>query len=483
MHEQNYALSDRQLRRWLAGDVASLDGARPANARVAEAEFGWPIDALLTADERQRSRASPLPESLEARGLKADEFVAWIAEHSALDYGEAYRQVCRRIDDAESTPYSFRHAHDRELLRVTRADLASWLSAYYGTASDFYAAQVGRAAVTLSVVAPTTWTGLSVPLGGDSECCELDRTVPVPVTRLNDRQLAAALDRLAAAEMAGTVLVNDPLYRLVGLEVGGGGLRARFACVDFADYALTADLMERELRGALQQTATSRMSLREAWLPTTDAGLAFDLRVCAGGPLCLVAIADGEQYQLLVQERSSKVLNVAGALAVIPKAFHQPIVDPFGETRISTTIERELEEELLGRPDLEQLSEEYGRRAAPLHPANAPAPMRWLGEHPDAWQMECTGFGINMVTGTFEFGCLVVVHDPEWWSSYGHMLEANWEAKRLHRYSSLDGAGIEQLVSDPSWSNEGLFAFVEGLRRLVELGTPHVRVPPIERMQ
>jgi hypothetical protein len=214
-----------------------------------------------------------------------------------------------------------------------------------------------------------------------------------------------------------------------------------------------------------------------------DVALKFDKRVCAGGSVCLVAISDGEQYQLLVQERSRRVVNVAGALAVIPKAFHQPIVDSYGEVNISTTVERELEEELLGRPDLEQLSDAYARRAAPMHPAAAPPAMHWLQEHPDAWQMECTGFGINMVTGTYEFACLVAVHDPTWWTNYGHMLEANWEAKRLRRYSSLDGAGIEQLVSDPTWSNEGLFGFIEGLRRLDEFGSPQVRVPTIERTQ
>ena len=96
--------------------------------------------------------------------------------------------------------------------------------------------------------------------------------------------------------------------------------------------------------------------------------------------------------------------------------------------------------------------------------------------------MECTGFGINMVSGNYEFSCLVAIHDPTWWSSYAHLLEANWEARRLHRYSSLDTDGIYHLIADPRWSNEGLFAFIEGLRRLSELGSPLVRVPAIERI-
>jgi hypothetical protein len=46
----------------------------------------------------------------------------------------------------------------------------------------------------------------------------------------------------------------------------------------------------------------------------------------------------------LVQERSSQVLNGTGRLTVIPKAFHQPLVD-FTEMQLSATIEREIDEE------------------------------------------------------------------------------------------------------------------------------------------
>jgi hypothetical protein len=96
--------------------------------------------------------------------------------------------------------------------------------------------------------------------------------------------------------------------------------------------------------------------------------------------------------------------------------------------------------------------------------------------------MECTGFGINMVTGNYEFSCLVVIEDPAWWTGYGHLLEANWEASRLHRYSSLDSDGITHLIGDTRWSNEGLLALIEGLRRLGELDSSRVRLPAIERI-
>ena len=94
--------------------------------------------------------------------------------------------------------------------------------------------------------------------------------------------------------------------------------------------------------------------------------------------------------------------------------------------------------------------------------------------------MECTAFGVNMVSGNYEFACLTVIEGPTWWARYGHLLVANWEAMRLYRYSSLDTEGLLRLVRDPRWSNEGLFAFIEGLRRLAVLDPARVRAPSME---
>jgi hypothetical protein len=97
--------------------------------------------------------------------------------------------------------------------------------------------------------------------------------------------------------------------------------------------------------------------------------------------------------------------------------------------------------------------------------------MAWLIEHRDsgAFRLECTAFGINLVTGNYEFACLTVIDDEQWWTRFGHRVEANWETMRVHRYSSRDTDGLAALAADPRWSNEGLFAFLEGLRRLTEL--------------
>jgi len=108
-------------------------------------------------------------------------------------------------------------------------------------------------------------------------------------------------------------------------------------------------------------------------------------------------------------------------------------------------------------------------------------PMRWLIDHTDTgqWRMECTGFGFNLVSGDFEFASLIVIDDEEWWGRYGGHVEANWETHGLRRYSSRDRASLANLVHDESWSNEGLFAFVQGLKRLGETGGERVMLPAI----
>ena len=85
------------------------------------------------------------------------------------------------------------------------------------------------------------------------------------------------------------------------------------------------------------------------------------------------------------------------------------------------------------------------------------------------------------MSGNFEFASLFVIDDDRWWDLYGGAIEANWEAEGLRRYSTQDGRALNALINDPAWSNEGLFAFLEGIRRLHQLGSDRIaRVPSIE---
>jgi transcriptional regulator with XRE-family HTH domain/pimeloyl-ACP methyl ester carboxylesterase len=444
-----------------------------------------------------------------ARELKTLQFVAWAAEHSRLSFQEVYDAVVAHAALLEGLAPSARHAQVHRRSRVTREQITQALHAYYHSSSmddgsaAFYHARVSGVPLTLSILVERGWLGLGVRLGSDQEQFRL--AVPDPnsaVGTLEGGALEAALARLANVEVNGTVLVNSPLYRLLDAELGQHRLEAVVSLAEFAAYALTMDLLETELVDALATTTPGRVSdvepgfagclpLRDIYLPTVASALALGKRLCVGGPVALLAAARGgttrrqgaPDYVLLIQERSARVLNATGRLAVVPKAFHGPTVEAGQEARLSASLERELEEELLGRQDLEGLLEGSHRQADPFHRDRLSEPMRWLLDRrdTDAYRVECVGFGINMVSGNFEFPCLILIDDEEWWARYGGQVNANWELEQIRRYSSRDTAGLQALITDPRWSNEGLFAFLEGLRRLATVGSvSRLALPTIE---
>ncbi len=452
---------------------------------------------------RLMGRLEPIA-SQHHRDLKVSPFVAWVADHSRLSFQEAYGTVVDDVEQLAARGPADRYAEAHRRAQITREQLARALATYYQDPSPhelgatFYSARVGGLPLALSVLVRPDWLGATVRLGTDQERFQLATPDLAAVVGLPEGPaLEAALRRLAAAETSATVMINNPLYRLQDVALSRHRLEATVTLTDFADYALTMDLLETELVDALARAnrgdgdGREALPLRDVYLPTVASALAFNDRLCVGGPVALLAAAragtrHGQRepdYVLLVQERSARVLNVTGRLAVVPKAFHGPTTEAAEEAHLSASLERELEEELLGREDLEQVSERSFRHVDPFHADQLSEPMRWLVERrqTDAYRVECVAFGINMVTGNYEFPCLIVIDDKEWWERYSGQIEANWEMARIRRYSSRDTAGLQALATDPRWSNEGLFAFLEGLRRLAELdNVSRVALPEIE---
>lgn len=298
------------------------------------------------------------------------------------------------------------------------------------------------------------------------------------------------MQRLAETLVTGTRFVDLPLYRLISINAKNGEIGGSLGITQFASYALTLDLLECELADALTAGIPPKpgsLPLRDRYLPDLGSVLGVADRLCAGGALALCAFArpadpyrGPADYALLVQERSGTVVNAARQLAVIPKGFHQPMTDFRGDVKIAATLLREMEEELFGREDIDNTVN--GQHAAdPMHPARLSVPIRWLlTENPAVLRMECTGFGLNLISGNFEFACLVVVDSDEFWRRFGGEIEASWESSSLRQYSTLDAGSLAALAHDDAWSNEGLFAFLQGLRRLSQIGGDRVDIPTID---
>ncbi|GAA1337449.1 transcriptional regulator [Saccharothrix algeriensis] len=413
----------------------------------------------------------------------------WLDEHANWQPGTARREVAARLVRLDVPAL-----HDRGVRRgrVNQRDTARALSAYYGEPPDAhgrYTARFGTVEASTTVLTRPDWLDLDCPLLPSNDRLRLTGVTPGDDLTMDEETAGRAAQRLAEALALGNRMVNMPLFRLLDVDVRKRSIAGSVGVTSFVGYAVTMDLLEGELVDALttgQPTTCGTLPLRDAYLPDLSTALDVSNRMCAGGALALTAIArpadpfrGGPDYLLLVQERSGHVINAARRLAVIPKGFHQPLTDFRADAQIGATLRREMEEELFGREDIDNTVGEQ-RHADPMHPSRLSDPMRWLTAEPGRLRMECTGFGLNLVSGNFEFASLIVIEDEEFWTRYGGQVRANWESSNLRQYSSLDAELLEELANDVAWSNEGLFALLQGLRRLQEIGGDRINLPTVE---
>jgi len=458
----------------LAGGPTSAGGSPRADAST-------PEDATA-ADAERRLTADP---HIAAALDRLDQYAGW-------EPGTARREVAARLAGLDKRDLLDQAGRRR---RIDRHQIAEALGGYYaisgGPGGDHgrYGARIGSGTeVVTSVLTHPGWLDMDCPLMAASDGLRLAGAADSDVA-LDEAAAGAAAQRLAETLAAGVRLVDMPLYRLLDLDVAWGRIGGSVGVTQFVRYALTTDLLEGELIDALTEGVPVRpgsLPLRDRYLPDLPSVEGVGGRLCAGGTLALCAIArpaspyrGAADYLLLVQERSGQVVNTARRLAVIPKGFHQPMTDFRGDARIGATLLREMEEELFGHTDIDNTI--AGPCAAdPMHPARLSEPMRWLLGERGRLIIECTGFGLNLVSGNFEFAGLIVIEAEEFWTRYGGRVESNWESSSLRQYSSLDSHSLAELAGDVAWSNEGLFAFLQGLRRLSRLGGERVSLPAIE---
>ncbi len=417
------------------------------------------------------------------------EALDWLDRHAGWVPGTAWKRVRPKVHETRSREHqdlAFQRA------RVQRDEVTSALAGYYGNPPEghgLYAVATPTGLLRCAILTSAEWT---FERAADQALqCQLSFTSEdAPPHRLSPDTAAAGVSRLAEVAIAGTQLVNERLYRLTRLAASRTGLSGTVSLDEFVAYALTLDLLEGELLDALatgKSTVPGTLPLRDAFLPDLPHVLAFRNRLCAGGPSTLTAIARPatgrrpRDYVFLVQQRSGQVLNAAGRLSVIPRAFHEPFSDPAEDADLAATVEREMEEELFGRHDVDS-TVALNRSADPMHRDRLSEPMRWLDDHrsDEEWRVECTGLGINLINGNYEASTLLVVENEEWWARFGGSIEANWESESLRRYSTKQPELITSLLREPGWSNEGLFALLQGLRTLGKFGADRVDIPSIE---
>jgi len=467
---------------------ATLEKAPPA-VRARFAQLSSPSEPPADATGPLREDAIAAADRRLGTDPNLGAAIGWLDEHTGWSPGTGRQRVLARLaqfDVHEWRDWASRRAH------VDRESIANALNGYYQHRPAGFGLYQSRSDevtdTTTTILTCADWLDLDCPFPQNDRLVLTSTNQDTDLV-LDERTADVAVLRLAATLAFDGRLVNMPLYRLLSTDIRHGLVTGSVGLAPFVQYALTMDLLETELTSVIAAGGTTTpgsLPLRDTYLPDVASVLDLPSRLCAGGTLALSAIArpadphrGAADYLLLVQERSAQVVNAAHRLAVIPKGFHQPLTDYRSDTQLGATLRREMEEELFGRDDLDN-TEANQRRADPMHPSRLSEPMRWLLDDPDRVRMECTGFGLNLVSGNYEFPGLIVIEDEEFWARFGGSVEANWESAGLRQYSSLDRQILTDLIGDAGWSNEGLFALLQGLRRLSQVGGTRVNAPTIE---
>ncbi|WP_460652322.1 hypothetical protein [Kribbella endophytica] len=502
---QHLGASVRTVANWEAKPDIVLSPAMQETLDAALHRASEPVQQRFSALNDEGCERSPnrLPSVARAvseamQRLDTDNEIAIALEW--LDRQQGYPEIAAR-QLVEVDLAAFDHGRMKEQARrrarISQHEVADALGIYYaaglGEHSLYRARSEGDVAL-VSILSRSDWLDLSIELDTASDRLTLaNSATDARPTIMEAAPAERVRHHLVEIVSSGRRVVDSPLYRLLSLDLESGRINGTVGLTTFMDYALTMDMLEGELLDTIaagQPTTPGALPLRDQYLPDLAAVLDFPGRLCAGGTLALCAIArpasrsrQGEaDYLLLIQERSGHVLNAAGRLAVIPKGFHQPLVNFQDDAQLRATLLREMEEELFGREDVDSTNSNQ-RHADPMHPTRLSAPMRWLldDSQGERLRFECTGFGINLVSGNFEFANLIVIDDPDFWVQFGGQVQANWESSGVRQYSSMSRDLLGDLIRDQSWSNEGLFALLQGLRRLREIGGDRVDLPKIDR--
>jgi hypothetical protein len=145
-----------------------------------------------------------------------------------------------------------------------------------------------------SVLTRPDWLDLSCRLTADHDRLKVSALTAASDVSLDADAADAAVLRLAETLVAGTRFADMPLYRLTAIDTAKGEIKGSLGITQFADYALTLDVLEGELCDALAVGVTpmpGALPLRDRYLPDVGTVLGVADRLCAGGALALCTFA------------------------------------------------------------------------------------------------------------------------------------------------------------------------------------------------
>jgi transcriptional regulator with XRE-family HTH domain len=334
---------------------------------------------------------------------------------------------------------------------------------------------------------------LSVGLKGEQDAFSyVDRSFHAPSP--SDEEIV----NLVAASVEHDVRVtNNPVFCLQEFDPTLSRSPITFSLATYLEYRLTYGKLEEELVEGLIETSLNPedaiarrnelLPRRRALLPDVAAISNVSHRLCVGGVNVLFALrrpAPYNDFAFFIGERSDKVASARGVRCLIPSGFHQPFTQASAaaEVSICASVFRELWEELY-RGD-EVIS--HDGHVKPDWYFKYPQ-LGWFRKRNAKFEHEIVSFGLHLKDGGYQFGVLLAVDDPRYWTKYGNDICTNYEFRNTGTHavaiSTKDARGLAALLTDPLCANSSVFVIVEALLRLKALEPKWVTLPQIERVE
>lgn len=217
-----------------------------------------------------------------------------------------------------------------------------------------YSFSVNNVPVNTAIATKPEWTNLKIPLDEIHECPHLYH-IDSPVTDFPEEHEEHILKLLSSIELMKLRLWENPIYRLLKVDFSQGIVDASFAEDEFIRYRFSFGLLINELADALSNNefsidrvlrgADKLLPIRKSILPDGASLINSPQRICAGGITMLFATQWPEPYHdfaFPIQLRSDIVADGQGMCTIIPRAFHQPMVDVVEEVVPSFSAYREI---------------------------------------------------------------------------------------------------------------------------------------------
>lgn len=344
----------------------------------------------------------------------------------------------------------------------------------------------GKKTITPNIVVSSDWLNLRIDLEDQRDRFKVVDPFPyIPSLKLEE-----VADLVASSFLLGIRISNEPVFCLRDINPAQSGSPISFSIGQYFEHRLSHGKLGSELMHALiasklnpDKAITEQPFDRRKSLLDAGSIKSFSARRSVGGVNVLVAFQQHDDFVFFVKQRSDEVASAPGEFCILPNGFHQSLTKAKVEQQVSIRESsfRELGEELFNREQVIR----YDGHNEPDWYYEYPQ-LHWFTEKKNKNDFEhlWVCFGSDLTDGSYQFGVLLVIRNPQYLERFRQSIWPNYEFRRNSEppleISTKNPGALATVLTNRLCADTSVFTIVEGLRALKALDKRRVVLPDIE---